>query len=305
MRLIIEKKEGKGRSFSAELVSWAEADPLWNTTETKNRRPIWAVFAGPAEELRAFTANLLLGHVASNRAANKWNGRRDKEAECFEFLKSAGYRAWTRPLPAGGVAVTFCLPHLLSWTVPQNEDFHHKFAVIPALSQISAWRFNLEAAFNQLRALEDAAFAAGVARHDDGYDWRALISHYSPAMKLAELKPAELHRHLCYGALLLHYLESRLAQPLPRVPTFGAWLFLLGIEQGAIRTPERKSRDQERSGYAWEAAFQTTDPDRAGAAPGFSFNGARFGGTPEQQAKAIREWLGAEVVRWFNVTGGA
>jgi hypothetical protein len=295
VRLVIDKKEGKGRAFSAELVAYAEADPLWNTTDTKNHRPIWAVFAGPAEQLRAFSANLLLGHLATDG--------KDRDAERFEFLKSAGYRAWTRPLPAGGVAVTFCLPHLLSWQVPQDEELHHKFAVIPALELISGWTFDLDVALRLLLAMESSAFNDGIGRREDGYDWSTQTSSYSPALKIDDLEGhKDLHRFLSYGALLLHYLEHRLPQPLPRSPVFGAWLFLLGIEQGCVRSTERQSEEQRR--YSRTSAYVVTGAEKAGAADGFTFNGAHLGGSSEKRGKAIAEWIGAEVVRWHKIGGG-
>jgi hypothetical protein len=287
--------DAKGRAFSADLIAHVTADALWNDAETKNVRPIWAVFAGPAEQIRAFSANLLLGNVAMHG--------KDRGATRFEFLRSAGYRTWTRPLPAGGVVTTFCLPSLLSWAVPVAEEHRFKFACLPSLRWLAAQKFDLDTARRRLLTLEMLAFESGIARQLERHDWSTGRNIHSPAMKLGGIEDAQLHRFLGYGVQLLHYMDHRLPFPIPRDPVFGAWLLLVGVENGPIRMTERAAhRDR---GFYRDESMKVADVASAGAAPGFIF-APRFipdchlSADLDTQASYLGNWLGAEVQRWHR-----
>ncbi len=299
MILTIEPKGEKGRAFSADLLAHATADALWTDADTKNTRPVWAVFAGPSEQLRAFMENLRLGHPARTSS--------DRNADRFEFLRSAPYRWWTRSLPAGGSVLTVAHPSLLSWRVPAEETYRYRFLVIPALAWLAAQSFDLDRA----RALLDRLIASSVADEvavtyaDRNYDYatgRVRVSYKTEINVTPERSGEPLHDLLGYGALLLSYLDHRLPLPVPRDPVFGAWLLLVSqYGKGPVVLSSRADGDTRR----W-LGYTVEDPNAAGCAPGFLFTPRRFGfhhSGPDGELKAISEWLAREVRRWFAVGG--
>jgi len=297
MLLTIQPKGEKGRAFSADLVAHATADLLWNDTDTNCTRPLWAVFAGPSEQLRAFTENLRLGHVASSGT--------DRGASRFEFLKSAPYRWWTRLLPAGGSCTTVAHPSFLSWRVPAEDAFRYRFLVIPARSWLAAQRFDLGRASLTLDRLLASSIADEVATDSEyvstDYETYPYRNIYRIKTRI-RVEGEPLADLLGYGALLLHYLDHRLPLPIPRDPVFGAWLLLVGhYGRGPVRLQSRiVSRYDERIGYVVET------PDAAGCAPGFVFSGHWLMGqrlSGEAELQAIAGWLAREVKRWSDVGG--
>lgn len=231
MHLTIEPKGEKGRAFAAEMVAYAECDRLWTRADVPNTRPIWAVFAGPAEELRAFVANLLQGAIASD---GQRAGKR------VQMMRSAGYRFWTRALPNGGACTTFVLPDLLGWTPPVDDTLRHRFAILPAREWVDAQRV-------------DVARAA------------ALLPRLAGAPDKDTLP--NLHRFLVYGALFLHYLDQRLPLPMPRDPVFGLSLLLSASERSWASIPEGRRVDP----WGHQQSYRVVNPERAGVYPGLSF----------------------------------
>lgn len=97
-------KEGKGRSFSATLLSFVTADNLWSggQTSTDVVRPVWMLLGGSDNELRPFVANLRTGRKAEYKAGYS---RRSKEK--FEVLKSSRFcAAWNRT-PVGSTCLLY------------------------------------------------------------------------------------------------------------------------------------------------------------------------------------------------------
>lgn len=298
MNVTIQPKGDKGRAFSADLVAYAVADRLWTPAASPNvERPLWAVFAGPSEALRAFVENLRLGNPA---AVGKGNGARR-----FEFLRSAPYRWWTRPLPAGGSCTVAAHPSLLGWQAPVEDAYRYRFLVLPARAWMDAQTFDLDGARAILNRLIGSALSDGIAKTLDRDEYRAgqrievysskIVVDPNPAHRAPEVGAEGAHALLGYGALLLHYLDHRLPLPLPRDPVFGAWLLLVGHYEG------RFTRIQSRMG---DLVFHERDadhylvetPSAAGVAPGFLFNGG-------SSLEPIAEWLAREVSRWFRVVG--
>lgn len=101
------KSEGKGRTFHALMLASVEADLLWSGGQSDNMRPIWAMFAGSQQELRAFMANLATGRFA----VVDRNGYRSGKQDRIEFLRSARYQTiWQRE--DEGCVATMYLPDL-------------------------------------------------------------------------------------------------------------------------------------------------------------------------------------------------
>jgi hypothetical protein len=103
----------KSRSFHATLLSYIKADALWagGQAKTDNVRPVWARFAGSPEMLRAFVANLRVGHLAEWTSGQ---GYAQKLIARFEFQKSVGYEV-THQSSEHGQVVTVAMPTLLSY----------------------------------------------------------------------------------------------------------------------------------------------------------------------------------------------
>lgn len=293
MKLMIDPKGDKGRSFRAELVSYATADTLWNGTDTNAERPIWAVFAGPTEELRAFVENLRLGNPASTS--------RERGAKRFEFIRSAPYRWWVRALPADGSCATVVHPSILGWQQPVEDNLRLRFAVLPALSWLAAQRFDEDRARVLLDRLLAHATREGVAVQTDRWDYDSRQYTYKTKIDLEvrhdkRLIGESLHDLLGYGALLLHYLDHRLPLPLPRDPVFGTWLLLLGHYEGrCLTTIHSRRRTQDRYGEK----YVVDNPDKSGCAEGFIFHAGY------SEVSHLSEWLGREVQRWFAVGGAS
>ena len=105
------RQEGKGRTFRAVMLASVEADPLWSGGSGSNSsmRPVWAMFAGSDQELRAFMANVTAGRlVMCERSRNVYrHGKEDR----LEFLRSARYQTiWQRE--EEGTVATVYLPDL-------------------------------------------------------------------------------------------------------------------------------------------------------------------------------------------------
>jgi len=126
--LITPQKEGKGRSFGAVLLASVEADLLWagGQSVSENIRPVWAMFAGSDQSLRAFMANLTTGHKAKCVASSY----RSRNADQIELLRSAGYQvAWQRE--AEGSIATVFLPELFQLDPGMVDPEGVRFVLLP------------------------------------------------------------------------------------------------------------------------------------------------------------------------------
>ena len=282
MRVKIEPKGDKGRAFHAELVAWAKAD-FW-TDGDKATRPVWAVFAGPAEQLRAFVANLLEGHAAKQDRGYQKGGER------FEFLKSAGYTVTMRTLEDGSAVATFALRWALTWECPVDARHALDFVAIPPLEWVDKQRFDEARAAKLLARLEADAVIRGQHMEDE---WRGSVRTRRSALRIDKVIETELQKMLAYGALLLHYLDHRLALPIPRDPVFGAWLLLLGHVEGPVKISGRPN-----PGETWSASverwYKVENAEEAGASPGFVFRPFNFD---------VPGWLAREVQRFMRAGG--
>jgi len=122
IELVIQPKvEGKGRSFSAMMLTHVIAESLWPSGNDA-KRPVFMSFVGTDNELRPFVANLRLGR----KAEAGYRGR-----EKFEVLKSAGFQcAWQRT--PKGTRVDIFAPELFALDPGMVDPAGVKFIILPA-----------------------------------------------------------------------------------------------------------------------------------------------------------------------------
>lgn len=291
--LTIQPKGDKGRAFSAEMLSYATADALWNHADTRVTRPLWAVFAGPSEALRAFVENLRLGNVASVGL--------ERGAERFEFQRSVPFRWWTRPLPAGGSVTSVAHPSLLSWRAPVEDDYRYRFMVLPSVRWLGNQRFDQDRASRLLDRLIRSSERDGIAVEHGRYD--PVLNDYVRKSKIrvevqdhnGRIVAEPLQDLLGYGALLLHYLDHRLPLPIPRDPVFGAWLLL--VSQYGNGPAHMATRSSVYDRGAGAIGYVVHEPGAAGCAPGFVFSAQK------NDLPGVSKWIAREVSRWATVGG--
>lgn len=138
---ILPQTEGKGRTFKALLLASVEADLLWTGGQTvsDNLRPVWAMFAGSEQELRAFTANLLSGRKAIFPKRNGWGRKKEDQ---LEILRSAGYQTfWQRE--AEGSIVTLYLSDLFQMDPGMVDPEGIRFVLLPTQEWAQAQKFDV------------------------------------------------------------------------------------------------------------------------------------------------------------------
>ncbi len=127
---IAPQQEGKGRSFTATLLSYVTADRLWSGggTSTDTNRPVWIMYAASEGEASPFTANLRLGRKALMGEKSSYSR---KKSPCVELLKSAGYAFSTQRFSEGSV-VTAYLPELFNLDPGMVDPKGASFIVLPS-----------------------------------------------------------------------------------------------------------------------------------------------------------------------------
>lgn len=105
-------REGeKTRQFRAEVVAYIAADPVWgmgaNSAERAVRPALFA-FVAPAQQARAFAANLRLGRPAAVDRDVRYG-----EPKRFELMRSAGYRFDVHTVGDGVLTVAY-VPELFA-----------------------------------------------------------------------------------------------------------------------------------------------------------------------------------------------
>lgn len=120
------QKEGKGRAFSATLVSYVECTsilPKGNDT----LRPIFMALAGTDQELRPFVANLRTGKKAEDTSGYR------RSREKYEVLKSAGFQvSWQRT--SKGSLVNIFAPDVFCLDPGMVDPKGVQFVLLPAKS---------------------------------------------------------------------------------------------------------------------------------------------------------------------------
>ena len=306
LQMFIEPKGERGRSFETTCVAYATADKLWRQDDGNTMRPVWAVFAGSAQEVGAFAENLLLGHVAKSDLRPK-----QRDVTRMEFVRSAGYRHWSRTLSSGGAVHTFALPSLLDATPPTEDRLRLRFVAIPARAWLAQQTFDLNTARVRLDALVEILVAErrfeAKAAKTIPWDFRIELTQRDDDPRT--VGNGRLHYLLALGALLLHYLDARNPRPVPCDPVFGAWLVMLGRRDGPLRTEADTAYTSDGGNYD---VYQSK---KAGALPGFMFSPSLIGAQRRSSPwdKPVREtrdeptmlgdWLAPEVMRWVKAGG--
>jgi len=124
------KTEGKGRTFRAVMLASVEADLLWSggASGSDNMRPVWALFAGSDQELRAFVANLTAGRRVT--CEKRYGYYRAGKEDRLEFLKSARYQTiWQRE--EEGALATVYLPDLFKMDPGMVDPTGIGFVLLP------------------------------------------------------------------------------------------------------------------------------------------------------------------------------
>ena len=264
---IAPSETGKGRTFAALMLAGVEADGLWpgGRTATEIMRPVWAMFGGSDQELRAFAANLQTGRKA---VFGKTGGYRSRHDEKLEFLKSAGYQyTWQRE--AEGSLLTVYLPDLFRLDPGMVDPAGASFICLPTQAWAEAQTIDTKPLIKHAKAL-----GYGALPEDD------LIA-------------------LCPMAFLFcAYLDRRTRCPLLSDGRFYLQLLLACLSEGLASFPgggqQLYFRDRE-FGVSHHHRFRVTSIDDVKLVRPVAFNAAH----PE-----IERVLSEQVNLFFQATQG-
>jgi hypothetical protein len=243
--MVIAPKPGKkGRSFTAVLLASVEADLLWSggMTDTDNQRPVWAMFGGSENELRAFMANLMSGRIAVFPKSNGYSRSRD---ECVEILRSAGYRiVWQRE--AEGALATIYLPDLFQIDPGLVDPEGIKFILLPTQAWVDEQRI-------------------------DPYP---LISH---AQRSYDLPDEQLASWVSIAHLFIAYLDRRTRCPLVADGRFFLQLMLACLRDGLASFTTDDTHYYYRNekigfGIHPQARYYEKNTSKVGLSPGLVFS---------------------------------
>lgn len=264
---ISPQTEGKGRTFRATLLASVEADLLWpgGQTVSDNLRPVWAMFGGSDQELRAFMANLTLGRKAEFPKANSYSRRK---ADCMEVLKSSGYQvAWQRE-EEGSLATIF-LPELFQIDPGMVDPMGARFILLPTQTWASKQKLDIP----------------------------SLVAH-SRLCNYLEFSPEQLAAWAPMSYLFAAYLDRRTRCPLVADGRFYYQLMLSCLEHGlaSFATPKDTYRNHDSLGFGSHPKHQYHEADTTsvGLLPGLAFN------APHDTIDAL---LAKEVALFFKIQG--
>jgi hypothetical protein len=250
----------KSRQFSAELLAYVTADSLWpgGQADTDNLRPIWAMLGGSEQELRAFVANLQLGHLA----AIPKEGYSRSAPTRFEFLKSGGYRyVWHKVsgLTFGGqeggnspaqqlALVTIYQPELFRLDPGMVDPELCRFVMLPPL-----WWVERELA----RLREDEISCAHLLAHARALGLEGWGLGFEAEEILSQVPAA---------AYFAAYLDRRTQKPIPDSLDFYLQLYFHALREGiatlslhpASANPYRNDSAKEAWGWARHKTAKNT-----------------------------------------------
>lgn len=266
---IAPQSEGKGRTFRATFLAAVEADLLWGggETVTDNTRPIWAMFAGSDNELRAFMANLASGRKATFLA--KRQGYRRK-ADCLEILKSYGYRMTWQREEEGSIATIF-LPELFQIDPGMVDPKGATFVMLPT----QAW-------YEQQRMDVDTVWP--------------LIQH-ARRCGYKDQTEAELANWALLSFLFATYLDRRTRCPLVADGRFYFQLMLSCLKHKLATfstVPDRSYYDTEFGQHA-SLRYHELNTTAVNLLPGLAF---------KADHETLEKLLAHEVEQFFAVTKG-
>lgn len=233
-RIVTDPDSRRARTFEAVCVGTVMADRLVDVSGTSVERPVWACWAGPDQQLRAFMANVRLGRRIEMESS-AYASRRDKK---FEFLKKGGFQVVWQVEPEGSLA-TIYVDELFRLDPGMVDPDGIRFIVMPD----EAWLSTQE-------VVTGPACRAVLARSGRPVDARFV--------RLATLFAA--------------YLDRRTRCPIVNDPVFHAQLLYACLEAGVAEWPERSDpygftfeNDRYRR---YGTGFQQVGTDRIGLGPG-------------------------------------
>lgn len=241
--VVIETGEGKKtRMFRALYLASIEADLMWSggLADTNNIRPVWAMFAGSDQQMRAFSANLTKGKRAEYSTGY---GRRDVKR--IEILKSAHFvNVWQRE--AEGSIVTTYLPELFCMDPGMVNKIGASFIVAPARSWLD----------NQTIDGREDILAHGKEFLPEGVD----------------LTEEDLARLVPMSFLFGAYLDRRTRCPLVADGRFYIQLLVECLKQGLASFPKDKNHHRYRDfGFHHGFQFQSAGIEEVGLASSVAF----------------------------------
>jgi len=236
------RTEGKGRTFEALLLASVAANPFWpgGATGSDNFRPVWAMFAGSDQELRAFMANLTLGRKATFSGTG-YTGYRHRQS-VLELLKSAGYQTiWQRE--AEGAIATVFLPELFQMDPGMVDPEGASFILLPSREWVQA----------------------------QNLDPNPLVQHARRCGFL--LPPEELAKWAPLAFLFSAYLDRRTRCPLVTDGRFYMQLMLECLKQGLASFSTKDPYYYHDRGFGENQALQYREQDveEVGLLPGLAF----------------------------------
>lgn len=267
-RAVIEPQtEGKGRSFSAVCLASVEADLLWEggQTNTEEKRPVWAMFAGSEQELRPFMANLRTG-----RRIELPNEYGHSRSERMTFLKSARHTVtWQREVE-GSIATVY-LPELFLMDPGMVDPDGIAFVVLPS----DAW--------SKSQVIDQAPLVQHVAPLvPRNYDRSPVLTEDT----IAEMVPLAF--------LFASYLDRRTRCPLLADGRFYLQLMLACLEEGVASLPAERHGYSREWGVGQRFGFIATGTKELGMSHGIAF---------KAEHHEIDKILAEQVTLFFNMTG--
>jgi hypothetical protein len=266
--VIAPQVEGKGRSFRAVLLASVEADLLWTGGQTgsDNLRPVWAMFAGSEQELRAFVANLTTGRKAIFPKNNRYSRAKDDQ---LEILKSAGYQTiWQRETE--GAIATLYLPELFQMDPGMVDPMGIRFVLLPTMEWVQNQKLEMLPLIRHAKRV--------------GYE----IS----TERLKELAPISY--------LFCTYLDRRTRCPLVSDGRFYLQLMLACLNCGVASFSTASgypSYNQDKIfGAHPESDFHEAGTDKVGLVPGIVFR---------SDHPTFETLLAEQVSIYFNTTKGS
>lgn len=198
-------KDGKGRSFSVELLSYVCARNLWEggAQEDHNRhRPLWLCFAGSQQEARMFWFNLRDG-----RSATTGNHK-------IEILKTGGFKHHVIKLPSGGVVYYVYKADLV--------------AIDPGLVDKDYMRF--------LALMSTTWYEAQTEEADADYVTLLTTNAKAKGWNRFAIDVSDLRLLQAQANLTRLYIDRRTPYPMPTDSKFSVQLFLRMVYEGMVRT---------------------------------------------------------------------
>jgi hypothetical protein len=276
--LIIQPSGEKGRSFQATLLASVTADALWSggSTATDDVRPVWSMYAGSEQSLRAFVANLRCGRKAAYAGSGKGFGSRRGEKR-LEVLKSAHYQLTWQRADIGSLATLF-LPDLFRADPGMVDPVGASFVLLPPRSWADAQTIDDA---DVARATRHVAALVDDNGNGNGYP----------------IKPEALAELVPIAALFAVYLDRRVRLPLVADLAFYLQLLLACLDTGLASWSETgaeryRAEDAGHWGEARDLGFDERGTAAVGLLPGVALKATH---------EAIGELLAEQATIYFQM----